>query len=159
MAVCIALVLLLMRVSRPTDAILGRVSGLKGFHSVLHHEKARTWPDLVLYRFESALVFFNAPYFKKRVLDNAELHPGIKWFVVDGSPINSIDSTGAAMLEGLSEDLHARGIQPGFANLRTEARACLERSGVLRALGDGALFATLKSAVDACHSGGFSEIP
>jgi high affinity sulfate transporter 1 len=65
MAVCIALVLLLTRVSRPPDAILGRVSGLKGFHSLLHHEKARTWPDLVLYRFESALVFFNAAYFKR----------------------------------------------------------------------------------------------
>jgi hypothetical protein len=40
MAVLIAL-WLLMRVSRPPDAILGRVSGLKGFHSVLHHEKVR----------------------------------------------------------------------------------------------------------------------
>jgi MFS superfamily sulfate permease-like transporter len=142
MAVCIALVLLSMRVSRPPVAILGWVSGLKGFHSVLHHEKTRTWPDLVLYRFESALVFFNAPYFKKRVLDNAALHPGIKSFVVDGSPINSIDSTGAAMLEGLSEDLRERGIRLDFANLRTEVRALLERSGVQAALGDGALFAT-----------------
>jgi high affinity sulfate transporter 1 len=159
MAVCIALVLLLTRVSRPPDAILGRVSGLKGFHSLLHHEKARTWPDLVLYRFESALVFFNAAYFKRRVLENTALHPGIKWFVVDGSPINSIDSTGAAMLEGLSEDLRERGIRLGFANLRTEVRALLERSGVLGALGDGALFPTLKSAVDACDSGGFTETP
>jgi anti-anti-sigma regulatory factor len=50
---------------------------------------------------------------------------------VDGSPINSIDSTGTAMLEGLSEDLRARGIRLGFANLRTEVRALLERSGVL----------------------------
>jgi MFS superfamily sulfate permease-like transporter len=98
MAVLIAILLLLMRVSRPPDAVLGRVSGLKGFHNVLHHEKARTWPDLVLYRFGAALVFFNAPYFKKRVLEMAATHPGIKWFIVDGSTINSIDSTGAAML-------------------------------------------------------------
>ena len=92
MAVLIAILLLLMRVSRPPDAILGRVSGLKGFHNVLHHENARTWPDLVLYRFGAALVFFNAPYFKKRVLEMAASHPGIKWFIVDGSTINSVDS-------------------------------------------------------------------
>jgi MFS superfamily sulfate permease-like transporter len=157
MAVLIAILLLLMRVSRPPDAVLGRVSGLKGFHNVLHHEKARTWPDLVLYRFESALVFFNAPYFKKRVLEMAGSHPGVKWFVVDGSTINSVDTTGAAILEALSEDLRTRGIRLGFANLRTEVRALLDRSGVQAALGDGALFPTLKSAVDACVSGGFAE--
>jgi high affinity sulfate transporter 1 len=157
MAVLVAMLLLLMRVSRPPDAILGRVSGLKGFHNVLHHEKTRTWPDLLLYRFGAALVFFNAPYFKKRALEMAAAHPGIKWFIVDGGPINSIDSTGAAMLEALSEDLRGRGIRLGFANLRTEVRALLERSGVQAALGDGALFPTLKSAVDGCVLGGFAE--
>src|SRR5271157_3693918 len=85
--------LLLMRVSRPPDAILGRVNGLKGFHNIMHHEQARTWPDLVLYRFGAALVFFNAPYFKKRVLEMAASHPGTKWFIVDGGPINTVDST------------------------------------------------------------------
>jgi SulP family sulfate permease len=157
MAVLIAILLLLMRVSRPPDAVLGRVSGLKGFHNVLHHENARTWPELVLYRFGAALVFFNAPYFKKRVLEMAATHPGIKWFIVDDSTINSIGSTGAAMLEALSEDLRARGIRLGFANIRTEVRTLLERCGVQAALGDGALFPTLKSAVDACLSGGFAE--
>src|SRR6266481_9102525 len=34
MAVLIAILLLLMRVSRPPDAILGRVSGLKGFITI-----------------------------------------------------------------------------------------------------------------------------
>jgi anti-anti-sigma factor len=129
----------------------------EGVHNVLHHEKARTWPDLVLYRFGAALVFFNAPYFKKRVLEMAATHPGIKWLIVDGSTINSVDSTGAAILEALSEDLRTRGIRLGFANLRTEVRRLLERSGVQAALGDGALFPTLKSAVDSRVSGGFAE--
>ena len=111
----------------------------------------------MLYRFGAALVFFNAPYFKKRVLEMAASHSGIKWFIVDGSTLNSIDTTGAAILEALSEDLRARGIRLGFANLRTEVRALLERSGVQAALGDGALFPTLKSAVDACDSRGFAE--
>ena len=113
----------------------------------------------MLYRFEAALVFFNAPYSKKRVLEMAPSHPGIKWFIVDGSPINTIDSTGAAMLEALSEDLQTLGIRLGFANLRTEVRALLERSGVQAALGEGALFPTLKSAVDACKPDGYVETP
>ena len=112
---------------------------------------------MVLYRFESALVFYNAPYFKKRVLEVAASRPDIKWFVVDGGPINIIDSTGAAMLEALAGDLRARGIRLGFANLRTEVRGLLERSGVKAALGEGAFFSTLKSAVASCEPGGFTE--
>src|SRR5271166_768285 len=84
-------------------------------------------------------------------------HPGIKWLIVDGSTINSVDSTGAAILEALSEDPRARGIRLGFANLRTDVRALLDRSGVQAALGDGALLPTLKSAVDSWVSGGFAE--
>ena len=157
MAVVIAVLLLLVRSSRPPDAVLGRVNGLKGFHNIVHHEQPQTWPSVLLYRFESALVFYNAPYFKKRVLELAASRPGIKWFVVDGGPINAIDSTGADMLEALADDLRARGIRLGFANLRTEVRALLERSGVKAALGEGALFPTLKSAVASCEPGSFKE--
>ena len=55
--------------------LLGRVKGLKGFHNVVHHEEPRTWSSVVLYRFESALVFYNASYFKKRVLEVAAWRP------------------------------------------------------------------------------------
>jgi sulfate permease, SulP family len=68
------------------------------------------------------------------VLEVATPRPGIKWFVVDGGPINVIESTGAAMLEALAGDLRARGIRLGFANLRTEVQGLLEHSGVKAAL-------------------------
>jgi MFS superfamily sulfate permease-like transporter len=87
---------------------------LKEFHNILHHKKARTWPDLVLYRFGAALVFFNAPYFKMRVLKRECDPPRQQMVHRDDSTINSIDSTGAAMLEALSEDLRARVIRLGF---------------------------------------------
>jgi uncharacterized protein YcaQ len=65
----------------------------------------------------------------------------------------------AKRLEALAGDLRARGIRLGFANLRTEVRALLERSGVKAELGEGALFPTLKSAVASCEPGGFTEAP
>jgi hypothetical protein len=60
------------------------------------------------------------------------------------------------MLEGLAEDLPERGDPARLCKSPTEVRALLERSGVQAALGDGSLFPTLKSAVDACDSGGFA---
>ena len=109
--------------SRPPDAVLGRVNGLKENTNIVHHEQPQTWPSVLLYRFESALVFYKSPYFKKHMLELAtSRHSGIKWFVVDGGPINAIDSTGADMLEALAGDLQRAGMRLGFANLRTEVR-------------------------------------
>ena len=51
MAVVAALLLLIKRASRPPDAILGRVPGMKGWHAQADHEDAVTHPGLLVYRF------------------------------------------------------------------------------------------------------------
>ena len=66
-AVALSLLWLLARASRPHDAVLGRVPGMKGFHELEDYPEATTVPGLVIYRFDSDLVFFNADYFKERV--------------------------------------------------------------------------------------------
>jgi high affinity sulfate transporter 1 len=146
LAVLLSILFLLARTSRPPDAVLGRVEGMRGWHDVSHHEGAETQPGLVLYRFGSAIVFFNAPYFKKRVLQLAAEIEGTRWLVVDGAPLNLIDTTGAEVVADLSEELARRGIRLGFANLRSQVRAVLERAGVTARLGDDAFYATLNSA-------------
>jgi MFS superfamily sulfate permease-like transporter len=145
-AVLLSILFLLARTLRPPDAVLGRVEGMRGWHDVSHHEGAETQPGLVVYRFGSGIVFFNAPYFKKRVLQLASELEGTRWFVVDGSPLNTIDATGAEAVAALGEELGRRGIRPGFANLRSEVRAVLKRAGVQARLGEDAFYVTLNSA-------------
>jgi MFS superfamily sulfate permease-like transporter len=155
LAVGIAIILLLKRTSRPPDAVLGRIEG--GFHSVADYEDAVTQSGLVLYRFGSAVVFFNASYFKKRVLEIVAARRGIRWFIVDGSTINLVDSTSVEMLEALARELTSRGIRFGLANFRSEIRATFERSGVLTQIGAKFIFPTLNAATSAflaAHSGG-----
>jgi high affinity sulfate transporter 1 len=149
LAVGSALLLLIKRVSRPPDAVLGRVSGMRGWHEVAHHQEALTHPGLMVYRFDAAVVFFNAGYFKKRVLELVAGHPNIQWFIVDGSTINLVDITGAEMLETLAEELASRGIRLGFANVRREVRNNLERAGAMARIGAEFIFPTLNTASDA----------
>lgn len=106
-------------------------------------------PGLLLYRFGAGIVFFNASYLKKRVLDLAAEQPDLKWVVIDGSTVNTIDSTGADTLESLARDLARRDIRLRLAGFRTEARAMLDRSGAMAAIGADALYPTLKSALNA----------
>src|SRR5215475_6132192 len=135
LAVGSALLLLIKRVSRPPDAVLGRVPGKRGWHEVAHHNDATTHPGLTVYRFGAAIVFFNAAYFKKRVMELVATHPDTKWFIVDGSTINMVDITGTEMLESLAEELAARRVRFSLANARREVRNGLKVAGALESIG------------------------
>ena len=94
-------------------------------------------------------MFYNASYFKKRILALAAAQPELKWLVIDGSSVNTIDTTGADTVEALARDLARQGIRLGLAGFRTEARSMLERAGAMAAIGTDSVYPTLKSAMSA----------
>ncbi|WP_295384139.1 sodium-independent anion transporter [uncultured Thiodictyon sp.] len=93
----------------------------------------QTIPGLVLWRFHSALVFFNAPYFKREALKAMNAGgPELKWFVLDILPIAELDVTGLDALQEVREALRRRGAQLVIAG---ESRAIvreLDRLGLPR---------------------------
>lgn len=149
LAVGSALLLLITRASRPPDAVLAHVPGMRGWHDVADHQEAATHPGLLVYRFRSGIMFFNAGYFKKRVLELVANQAGIEWVIVDGSTINLVDITGAEMLESLAGELAARGVRFGLANVRRDVRTVLENAGVLERIGSDSIFPTLNTATEA----------
>ena len=152
LAVALSLAWLLMVASRPRDAVLGRVPGLPGFHSVADYPEARTVPGLLLYRFEANLVFFNVDYFGERLRAAIEASKTpVEWVIVDASPINWVDATALKRLDELHGELAARGIAFGIARARLSLNRAFNRSWVaqrLPAMGTRR-FPTLKAAVHA----------
>jgi len=95
-AVALALARFVRQAARPRDEVLGKVDGLPGFHSIERHgPAAKTFPGLVLFRFNGPLTFFNSDYFKQRALAAADAAgKGVRWFVIDAIPISDIDMNG-----------------------------------------------------------------
>jgi MFS superfamily sulfate permease-like transporter len=119
LGVILTLLLLLAITSRPADAVLGRVSGMKGFHDINLYPEAKTIPGLLLYRFEADIVFYNADYFKSRVLEAIRAaETPVEWVVIDASPVNVVDSTAVQKFDQLRDVLSARGIEMMVANRR-----------------------------------------
>jgi high affinity sulfate transporter 1 len=152
LSIALAMLVLLIRSSRPGDAVLGRVDGQHGFFDVADHEGAKAAPGLILYRFNASVIFYNAPYFKRRVLAAAAGNPGATWLIVDGAPIVHLDSTAADTIADLADDLASRGMRLAIGGALPQVRQMLERSGALGRLGAGAVFPTLRAAVEACES-------
>jgi high affinity sulfate transporter 1 len=154
-AIVLSLLLLLILTSRPTDAVLGRVPGMKGYHDRKDYPEVKTIPGLLLYRFNADLVFFNFDYFKARLLAAiAASETAVEWVVVDASPVNVIDSTALKQLEQLIDELEARGIVFAIARRKHAVRRLFEASwvDVRRELADEHNYSTLTSAVDAFNA-------
>jgi MFS superfamily sulfate permease-like transporter len=152
LAVALSLAWLLMVTSRPQDAVLGRVPGLPGFHSVADYPQAKTVPGLLLYRFEANLVFFNVDHFGERLRAaiRAAKTP-VEWVILDASPINWIDATAVEHLDELRSELAAQGIIFGIARTRLSLNRAFNPSWLAQrpAAMAFARFPTLKAAVHA----------
>jgi high affinity sulfate transporter 1 len=150
-AIALALARFIKQTARPRDEILGNVDGLPGLHSIERHRAAKTFPGLVLYRFNAPLTFFNADYFKRRALAAADsAGPDLRWFIIDVIPISDIDINGLYAFRELNKALEARGATLIIAGRRTEFLDWLREIEVFRADHEDRIFPTLRQALKAC---------
>lgn len=149
-AIAATLVYLILQTMYPHDAMLGRIPGRDGFYKLHRMTEARPVPGFGACMVQDSLLFYNADYVRERLEVIAESLPKpARWLVIDASAIPQIDSTAADMLGELQSDLKNRGVTLGLAELHTDARALLERSGVVEKIGPGMIFEGMEDALDA----------
>ena len=140
----------LWRSWHPYDAVLGRVTGRKGYHDVARHPDAALVPGLVLYRFDAPLFFANAGVFHERLLHAvAEAAQPVRMVVVAAEPITDVDTTAADMLIELARDLEEGGVEIAFAEMKGPSKDKLEAYGLLRLMGEPRFYPTVGAAVHA----------
>ncbi|MRG57952.1 STAS domain-containing protein [Phyllobacterium sp. SYP-B3895] len=149
-AIAATLVYLLRKSMYPRDAQLGRIPGRDGLYKLHRSPEAAPIQGLVLYVIQGSLLFVNADYVGERIKTTVrKLASGCRWFVIDASAIVQVDSTAAAMLDEVREDLAAKDIRLCLAEVHTEVREILERSGVIERIGTQYVFDDLEDAVAA----------
>ena len=147
-AVAVALLDFVRRAWRPHDAILGRATGVKGYHDLVRYPDAKQVPGLLLFRWDAPLFFANADTFRQRVMDLIDVaREPVKWVVVAAEPITDVDSTAAEMLEELDKELGTRGAELAFAEMKDPVRDRLERYGLQKQIGRDFFFPTIGVAV------------
>ena len=151
-AVVLSLCWLLATEMRPKDAVLGRLPGLQGYHSVVEYPQAETVPGLLLYRFSANLVFFNIDYFCDHV--RAAIRRAatpVAWVIVDLSPVNFVDTTAVQRFDELREELAAQGITIVMARVKRQLGGIFEAPWLeqRRSATAALTFPSLRSAVQA----------
>lgn len=149
-AMLLAIIQLLYRASRPNDAILGIVEAKDGFHNIEWETDAKTIDGLIMYRFEASLLFFNANFFKSRVMTIVnDRITDVKWFLLDAESISSIDTTATVKLEEVWEELTKQDIILVIARTHSFTYSMLEKTGLIKTIGEENFFPTISSAISA----------
>jgi len=148
LAIVLAVIEFLWDGWRPHSAVLGRATGVKGYHDITRYPDARQIPGLVLFRWDAPLFFANAEFFKEQVLALAAKSPDpVRWFIVAAEPVTSVDVTAADALAELDKTLGEAGTKLCFAELKDPVKDKLKRFGLFEQIGEKFFFPTIGDAV------------
>lgn len=131
-----SVVMILIAVSNPHIAILGRVPGTRRYTDAGRHPDNELIPGVFLFRVEASLLYFNADNIRKRlneeIFSSEEAPECVIW---DFSTTPYVDTAGAALIKKLYADLNARGIAFKIAEAHAEVRDILRAEKIEHLMG------------------------
>jgi high affinity sulfate transporter 1 len=145
----ISLVQLIHDSSRPHVAVLGRIPGTRRFSDCERHQDNQLIPEVVIFRPESSLVYFNVDNVVDVILSRvrAESTPP-KLVVLDLSAAPRVDMQSAYALASMVDELTAERIRFQAVEPRSSVRDRLRHEGVDNKLGGVNRFTTVADVID-----------
>jgi MFS superfamily sulfate permease-like transporter len=151
-AVIVAILQFFERAWRPYTAVLGKPTGVDGYHDITRYPEATQIPGLLMIRWDAPLFFANANIFRKKLRDLlAEMDPKPYWVLVAAEPVTDVDTTAAEILVDLDEEMNARNIHLVFAELKDPVKDKIVRYGLLETIDYRHFYPTLETAVAAFY--------
>jgi high affinity sulfate transporter 1 len=131
-----SVVLILIAVSKPHIAFLGRIPGTKRYTDISRHPDNELIPGLLLLRVEASILYFNIENIKNvilaKVLASGETLNCVIW---DFSTSPYVDTAGAELIRKLYLNLQSRGIALKIAEAHSEVRDMLRAEELEHLLG------------------------
>ena len=148
----ISLVQLVRVSSRPHVALLGRIPGTRRFSDCDRHSDNELIPNVMIFRPESALIYFNVDNVRDAILNRVRAAPKLpKLVVLDLSAAPLVDMQSAHTLAGMAGELIAEHVRFQAVEPRSSVRDRLRHEGVDSKLGGVNRFATVADVIDHFH--------
>lgn len=133
-AVIASILVLLASAARPHVAFLGRIPGAMRFSDLERHPDNEPIADVLIFRVEASLLYFNADYVRdlvRRRIDTSR--PRLVICDMSNSPF--LDVAGASMLATLHKELQARSARLRIVEARAKVRDLLRAVGLEEEVG------------------------
>jgi len=135
-AVIASIAMLLIKVSAPHVAFLGRIPGTDRFSDLERNPDNEQIPGALPFRIEAALLYFNVDHILRHVLQRVrETPPGLRLVICDLSNTAYVDVAGARMLARLYDELKTLGIEMRIVEAHARQRDILRAEGLDKLVG------------------------
>ena len=123
-----ALLVFIRRTAYPDITELGYVPEEDAYLDLRRFPKARTYPEVLVVRFEADLYFANVSFLEEWLISKVPEKPYLKWIVINCRGVNSIDVTAIEGLEKLISDYRTRGVETLFAGMKLPVSRRIEKA-------------------------------
>ena len=145
----ISLVQLMRESSHPHVALLGRIPGTRRFSDRDRHADNELIPNVMIFRPESGLVYFNVDNVCEMILSRVYAEPTPpKLVVLDLSAAARVDMQSAHMLAAMADELIAKHVRFQAVEPRSSVRDRLRHESVDGKLGGVNRFTTVADVID-----------
>ncbi|KAL0682289.1 hypothetical protein Bca4012_049136 [Brassica carinata] len=158
-SVVISFAKILLQVTRPRTAVLGKLPRTNVYRNTLQYPDAAKIPGILIIRVDSAIYFSNSNYVRERILRwlreeeekaKAADMPAIKFLIIEMSPVTDIDTSGIHSIEELHKSLQKRQMQLILANPGPVVTEKLHASKFADEIGEDNIFLSVGDAVAIC---------
>lgn len=146
--VVVSLGVLIYRVSYPHFAELGILPDGNAFRNRLRFNDASIKDEIIVMRFDAQLYFANINFFRDKVSNLISNRKNPKYFILDASPISSIDSSALHALHDVLDEMNSNGITFLGANFIGPVRDILSKAKIDTMIGKDHFFISTKAAYD-----------
>ena len=138
---------LVLRMSRPHIAVLGRIAGSEHFRNVRRH-RVETWPQLLFMRVDENMTFTNAGRIESAIVSEIAAHPPVIHVILVMSSVSVIDSTAVESMERLAQSLRPSGVSLHLSDVKGPVMDRLRHSNLLAAIAPGQVFLSANVAAE-----------
>ncbi len=153
--VIISLGMLVYKSTLPHSTELGQLGDTGTYRNTTRYPEARTFENLLIYRYDAPLYFINATNFEEKLGQLIqEKGDKIEYVILDASSMSSIDSTGIHTLEEILTRLHLRNVRLLIAGAIGPLRDKLAINGLADHIGRENFFFDVHDAVQSISGKG-----
>lgn len=148
-AVLVSMLLIIRRAAHPHVAFLGRIPGTQMFSDIERHPENESVPQVLIFRPESSLLYFNAEHVRTTVRQRVAASTEPPMLVIcDLSVCPVLDLAAARMLATLNKELRAADIDFRLVAAHASVRDILRAEGIDEQVGDFGRGTSVAAAVE-----------
>lgn len=167
-AIGISILKVLLQITRPKTVMLGNIPGTGIYRNLDHYKEARSVTGFLILSIEAPINFANTTYLKERISrwiqdceeEGAKKQSGLRFVVLDLSPVSAIDTSGISLFKDLNMALEKKGLELVLVNPIGEVLEKLQRADETKdMMRPDCLFLTVEEAVASLSSSIKYQIP